>query len=72
MQSAQMRYLELGSIRWDEHQGQARALAKYRDTYVPRGEKRATTEAGLLELRLQMVAGVARIAVVDLDGGFEP
>lgn len=67
MRSAEMRYLEFGSIFWDEQQGQARALAKFRDTFVPRGEKRATTETGLLELRLAWIAGEVRIADADRD-----
>lgn len=68
--SAQMRYLEFADLRWDEQPGYRRARLHYRETYVLRGEKRGTTESGLLELHLALQDGRAQIARARRGGGY--
>lgn len=69
LDSAQMRYMEFGDLRWDEQPGYRRAWISYRETYVLRGEKRGQTESGRLELHLTLVDGRAQIARARRQGG---
>lgn len=69
LDSAQMRYMEFGDLRWDEQPGYRRAWISYRETYVLRGEKRGQTESGRLELHLALVGGRTQIARAHRQGG---
>lgn len=65
--STEMRYLEIQQLRWQSEEQSARARAAFKDTYVPRGERRAVTESGVIEWVIRVQAGDARIASVDRD-----
>lgn len=65
--STEMRYLEIAQLRWHTEDQSARARATFRDTYVPRGERRAITESGVMEWVIRSDAGDIRIASVDRD-----
>lgn len=57
-----MRYLEFEQLQLTPEALSIRARARYRDTYVPRGAKRAVTENGTMEWLIQLDNGAARIA----------
>ncbi|HWS25159.1 MAG TPA: J domain-containing protein, partial [Xanthomonadales bacterium] len=65
--STEMRYLEIQQLRWQSEAQSARARAAFKDTYVPRGERRAVTESGTIEWVIRVQAGDTRIASVDRD-----
>ena len=65
--STEMRYLEIQQLRWQSEEQSARARAAFKDTYVPRGERRAVTESGTIEWVIRVQAGDTRIASVDRD-----
>jgi hypothetical protein len=61
--STEMRFLEIDQLRLTRDSQSTRARARYRDTYVPRGERRAVTETGTIEWVILLdSAGTARIA----------
>ncbi|MGE4071177.1 MAG: DnaJ domain-containing protein [Lysobacterales bacterium] len=61
--STEMRFLEIDQLRLTTDSQSTRASARYRDTYVPRGERRAVTETGTMEWVILLdSAGTARIA----------
>jgi hypothetical protein len=62
--STEMRYLEIQQIGWHAEPEQGRVRARYRDTYVPRGGRKAVTESGVIEWTIRVDAGDARIASV--------
>jgi len=65
--STDMRYIELQQLELEMGTERGRASARYRDTYVPRGGKRAVTEAGMIEWVLWNDAGAVRIAAFGRD-----
>lgn len=67
MQETQMRYLELGQVRWRPAGELLEGHASYRDTYVQRGERRASTETGEMRWTLREDAGDWRFASVELS-----
>ena len=62
-----MRYIELLQLELEMGAESGRASARYRDTYVPRGGRRAVTEAGMIEWVLWNDAGAVRIASFGRD-----
>lgn len=62
--STEMRYLEIQQLRWQAEAEHGRARARFRDTYVPRGSRKAVTESGEIEWIIRVDAGDARIAGV--------
>ena len=62
--STEMRYLEIQQLHWQAEAEHGRARARFRDTYVPRGRRKAVTESGEIEWIIRVDAGDARIAKV--------
>jgi hypothetical protein len=67
--STEMRYIEIQQIGWHAEAEQGRVRAHYRDTYVPRGRRKAIIESGVIEWTIRVDAGDARIASVARDIG---
>jgi len=65
--STDMRYIELLQLELEMGTDSGRASARYRDIYVPRGGRRAVTEAGMIEWVLWNDAGAVRIASFGRD-----
>lgn len=63
--TTEMRYLEIHQLNVRMGTENALASARFRDTYVPRGERRAVTESGVIEWVILVDAGDARIAKFD-------
>ncbi len=68
LRSTDMRFLQLGPSSWSLGPGQASVRVSYKDTWVPRGGRRAQSEAGTLELRVALVGDEALIAAADMSG----
>ncbi len=67
--NTEMRFLEIEQLRLTHDDQGTRARARYRDTYVPRGERRAVTETGTMEWVILLdSAGTARIAELARGG----
>jgi hypothetical protein len=62
--STEMRYLEIQQLRWHSEAAHGYVRARFRDTYVPRGGRKAVTESGEIEWTIRVDAGDARIASV--------
>lgn len=62
--STEMRYLEIQQLRWHPEAEQGHVRARFRDTYVPRGGRKAVTESGEFQWTIRVDAGDARIAGV--------
>jgi hypothetical protein len=67
--TTEMRYLEIEGIGWQPEAEQGRVRARYRDTYVPNGRRKAVTESGVIEWIIRVDAGDARIASVAQNEG---
>lgn len=67
--STEMRYLEIQQIGWYAEAEQGRVRASYRDTYVPRGRRKAIIESGVIEWIIRVDFGDARIASVARNSG---
>lgn len=67
--STEMRYLQIEQVGWHAEAEQGRVRAHYRDTYVPRGRRKAITESGVIEWTIRVDAGDARIASVARNNG---
>lgn len=63
--STEMRFLEISQMHWRLSMDRAEATARYRDTFVPRGSRKAITEAGTIQLVLQVDDGSVRISLLD-------
>ena len=66
MQSTQMRYLEMGEVDWSLTHDSAVGRVRYRDTFVPRGAKKAVTQAGQIHLTVRVDSGRARISSLEV------
>jgi len=66
MQSTQMRYLEMGDVDWNLTTDSAVGRVKFRDTFVPRGEKKSVTRAGEIRLIVRVDSGMARISSLEV------
>jgi len=67
--STEMRFLEIRQLNWQDDSQSMRARAMFKDTFVPRGERRAVTESGVMEWVIRVHAGDARIASVARNAG---
>ncbi|GMU43065.1 MAG: DnaJ domain-containing protein [Xanthomonadales bacterium] len=65
--STEMRFLEIQHLQWQMGAVRAQASARFRDTYVPKGSRKAVTESGVIEWVIEGHAGEARISVLALD-----
>jgi hypothetical protein len=68
LRSSDMRFLQLGPSSWSLGPGQASVRVSYKDTWVPKGERRSQSEAGMLELRVALVGDEVLIAAADMVG----
>lgn len=66
MQSTQMRYLEMGEVDWSLTHDSAVGRVSFRDTFVPRGAKKAVTQAGEIHLIVRVDSGRARISSLEV------
>lgn len=66
--STEMRFLEIQQLAWTIGLQEARARARFRETYVPRGTRKVVTESGAIEWIIRLDAGAARIAALARDG----
>jgi hypothetical protein len=62
--STEMRYFEIQQLGWHPEEAHGYVRARFRDTYVPRGGRKAVTESGEIEWTIRVDAGDARIASV--------
>lgn len=60
--TTEMRFLEISQVQWRLDADTAQASASFRDTYVPRGSRRAVTEAGRIAWEIRIENGNHRIA----------
>ena len=67
--STEMRFLEIQQIGWHAEAEQGKVRARFRDTYVPRGGRKAVTESGVIEWTIRVDEGDARIASVARNNG---
>ena len=65
LDSTDMRFLEITRVQWQLDSDSARASATYRDTYVPRGSRKAVTEAGRIDWDIRIEDGNHRIAGIE-------
>lgn len=65
LDSTDMRFLEITRVQWQLDSHSARASATYRDTYVPRGSRKAVTEAGRIDWDIRIEDGDHRIAGIE-------
>jgi hypothetical protein len=65
LDSTDMRFLEITRVQWQLDSDSARASATYRDTYVPRGSRKAVTEAGRIDWDIRIEDGDHRIAGIE-------
>jgi hypothetical protein len=68
LRSSDMRFLQLGPSSWSLAPGQASVRVSYKDTWVPKGQRRAQSQSGTLELRVALVGDEALIAAADMSG----
>ncbi len=66
MQEAQMRFLELADVRWEMDTETAIGYARYRETFVPEGERKAVTRVGDLHWVIRMNGSQPRIAAISV------
>lgn len=65
LDSTDMRFLEITRVQWQLDSHSARASATFRDTYVPRGSRKAVTEAGRIDWDIRIEDGNHRIAGIE-------
>lgn len=65
LDTTDMRFLEITRVQWRLDSESARASASYRDTYVPRGSRKAVTEAGRIDWDIRIEDGDHRIAGIE-------
>ncbi len=65
LDTTDMRFLEITGVQWQLDSHSARASATYRDTYVPRGSRKAVTEAGRIAWDIRIEDGDHRIAGIE-------
>lgn len=62
LDTTEMRFLEISQMQWRLDEDTVQASASFRDTYVPRGSRRAVTEAGKIAWEIRVEDGDHRIA----------
>jgi hypothetical protein len=68
LRNSEMRFLQLGPSNWSLAPGQASVRVSYKDTWVPKGERRAQSESGTLDVRVALIGGDVLIAAADMRG----